>query len=50
MNSLFLGLIALNIGMEINDKAMIISGTLPIIIKALLIPFIMKYLTQKFKK
>jgi hydrogenase-4 component E len=50
MNSLFLGLIALNIGMEINDKAMIISGTLTIIIKALLIPFIMKYLTQKFKK
>ncbi|GAX87327.1 hydrogenase-4 component E [Lebetimonas natsushimae] len=48
INSLFLGLIALLIGLEINDKALLISGSLTIIIKALLIPVIMKYLTQKF--
>lgn len=50
MNSLFLGLIALSIGYEINDKAMIVTGGLTILIKTFLIPIIMKYLTQKFKK
>jgi hydrogenase-4 component E len=49
MNSLFLGLIALSIGYEINDKAMIVTGGLTILIKTFLIPIIMKYLTQKFK-
>ncbi|WP_024791939.1 hydrogenase [Lebetimonas sp. JS138] len=48
LNSLFLGLIALNIGLEINDKALLITGTLTILIKSLFIPIIMKYLTQKF--
>jgi hydrogenase-4 component E len=48
INSLFLGLIALLIGFEISDKALLISGSLTIIIKTLLIPIIMKHLTQKF--
>jgi len=48
LNSLFLGLIAIILGLSINDKAMLISGSLTIFIKALLIPVVMKYLTQKF--
>jgi hydrogenase-4 component E len=49
INSLFLGSIAIIIGMSINDKALLISGSLTIFIKTLLIPIIMKYLTQRFK-
>jgi len=49
LNSLFLGLIALVMGANLGDKAMIISGSLTIIIKFLLIPYILKTISAKFK-
>ena len=48
LNSLFLGLIAITMGVEVDDGAMIISGTLTIVIKFILIPYILKYITSKF--
>lgn len=48
LNSLMLGLLALVIGTEINDNAMLITGTATILIKAIGIPYILKHLTQKF--
>ena len=48
LNSLTLGLLALTLGSELDDKAMLISGTLTILLKALAIPYILKYLSQKF--
>ena len=48
LNSLFLGLIAIFMGIQISDNAMIISGSLTIAIKFLLIPYILKYIATKF--
>ena len=48
LNSLTLGFLALVIGNNINDKAMILTGVVTIIIKAIAIPYILKYLSQKF--
>jgi len=48
MNSLMLGLLALIIGQSIDDNAMIITGIVTIIIKAIAIPYILKNLSQKF--
>jgi len=48
LNSLMLGLLALVIGTEINDNAMLITGGATIVIKAIGIPYILKHLTQKF--
>jgi len=48
LNSLFLGLIAIFMGIEVSDSAMIISGSLTIAIKFILIPYILKYITSKF--
>ena len=48
LNSLFLGLIALKIGISIDDKAMIITAILTLIFKFLLIPYILKILSVKF--
>ncbi|HFB53436.1 MAG TPA: hydrogenase [Sulfurimonas autotrophica] len=48
MNSLMLGLLALIIGRSIDDNAMIITGVVTIIIKAIAIPYILKNLSQKF--
>ncbi len=48
LNSLMLGLLALSIGKEIDDKAMIVTGVVTILIKAIAIPYILKTLSQKF--
>jgi hydrogenase-4 component E len=48
LNSLMLGSIAIILGLEITDKAMITTGIITIVIKFLLIPYILKYITKKF--
>lgn len=48
LNSLFLGVIAIYIGVKLEDKAMIISGSLTILIKFLIIPYILKTISSKF--
>ena len=48
LNSLMLGLLALAIGTSIDDKAMIITGIVTIVIKAIAIPYVLKNLSQKF--
>lgn len=48
MNSLTLGMLALIIGKNIDDKAMIIMGIITIIVKAIGIPYVLKNLSQKF--
>ncbi len=48
LNSLFLGLIALKMGLNLGDDAMIISGSLTILVKFLIIPYILKNITSKF--
>jgi hydrogenase-4 component E len=48
LNSLALGLLALFIGIELNDNAMLITGIATILIKALGIPFVLKRLSEKF--
>lgn len=48
LNSLTLGVLALTIGEEISDKAMIITGVATIFIKAIGIPYILKKLSIKF--
>ena len=49
MNSLMLGVLALLIGTQLNDKAMLITGVATIIIKAIGIPYLLKFLSQKFQ-
>ncbi len=49
LNSLFLGSIALKMGYDLGDKPMMISGGLTILIKFLLIPYILKNITVKFR-
>lgn len=49
LNSLTLGLLALFIGSNLGDRAMIISGTVTLLLKALAIPYILKFLSRKFK-
>ena len=48
LNSLMLGLLALIIGKSLDDDAMIITGVLTIVLKAIAIPYILKNLSQKF--
>ncbi len=48
LNSLFLGLIAIYMGTQISDSAMIISGSITIVIKFMLIPYVLKYIATKF--
>ena len=48
MNSLMLGILALIIGEDLDDKAMIITGVITIIVKAIGIPYVLKNLSQKF--
>ena len=48
LNSLMLGLLALGIGKELNDEAMIITGIVTIVIKAVVIPYVLKNFSQKF--
>ena len=49
INSLMLGSIALLNGIKLNDKALLIVGGLTIVIKFLIIPYILRNLTLKFK-
>ncbi len=48
LNSLMLGILALLIGQELGDTAMLITGVATILIKAIGIPYLLKYLSQKF--
>ena len=48
MNSLTLGLLALVIGKQLDDRAMLITGIATIVIKAVGIPYMLKHLSQKF--
>ena len=48
-NSLILGLIAIYMGGELQDNAMIISGVVTILIKFLLIPYMLKNSISTFK-
>ncbi len=47
-NSLMLGILALSIGKNIDDNAMIITGIITIVVKAIGIPYVLKNLSQKF--
>jgi hydrogenase-4 component E len=48
LNSLTLGLLALGIGRTLDDDAMVITGVVTIVLKAVAIPYILKNLSQKF--
>ncbi len=48
LNSLALGLLALSIGTQTGDRALMISGVLTLLLKAGAIPWVLKLLTQKF--
>jgi len=48
VNSLMLGILALIIGVELDDKAMIVAGIITILMKGVGIPFTLKYFSQKF--
>jgi len=48
LNSFTLGLLALVIGKSLDDNAMLTTGFITIIIKAIGIPFMLKNLSQKF--
>ncbi|GAB6034978.1 hypothetical protein JCM17795_11800 [Galenea microaerophila] len=47
-NSLMLGGLALVIGSQLNDLAMLVTGGLTLVMKAIAIPYLLRYLTQKF--
>lgn len=48
MNSLTLGLLALSIGQRLGDTAMLVTGAATIILKAAVIPYVLKHLSRKF--
>ena len=47
-NSLMLGFLALSIGEKIQDNAMILTGIVTILFKAIAIPYVLKQFSQKF--
>jgi len=47
-NSLTLGILALLIGMKLQDNAMLVTGVATIVIKAIGIPYFLKSFSQKF--
>jgi len=47
-NSLTLGVLALLIGMQLEDNAMLLTGVVTIVIKAIAIPYFLKSFSQKF--
>jgi len=47
-NSFTLGVLALLIGTRLEDGAMILTGIITIIIKAIAIPYVLKHFSQKF--
>lgn len=48
INSLMLGLLAVSIGIKFHDNALIVSGSITLVLKVLIIPYILKYLSKKF--
>ncbi|WP_457602473.1 hydrogenase [Nitratifractor sp.] len=48
LNSLTLGLLALVIGARLDDRAMLLTGAVTILLKALAIPYVLKVLSQRF--
>ena len=48
MNSLMLGILAITLALELDDAAMMITGIVTILLKAMAIPYVLKSLTQKF--
>ncbi|SFV61552.1 Hydrogenase-4 component E [hydrothermal vent metagenome] len=48
LNSLMLGILALLIGQELDDRAMLITGVVTILIKSIGIPYLLKNLSHKF--
>ncbi len=46
LNSLTLGLLAIELGSRLDDRGMILSGTITLIVKAIGIPFFLKRLSQ----
>jgi len=48
LNSLILGIIAIDIGIDLNDNAMILTGIVTILLKFITIPYVFKILTTKF--
>ncbi|WP_294952516.1 hydrogenase [Sulfurovum sp.] len=48
LNSLMLGILALLIGQELDDRAMLITGAVTILIKSIGIPYLLKNLSHKF--
>ena len=48
LNSLSLALLAITIGYEIDDRAMLVSGIFTLILKALFIPYLLKRASLKF--
>jgi hydrogenase-4 component E len=44
-----LGLLALFMGAKLDDNAMLITGVITILIKAIIIPFMLKNMSEKFK-
>lgn len=47
-NSLMLGILALLIGTKLDDNAMILTGIVTIVLKAIVIPYFLKSFSQKF--
>lgn len=48
LNSLTLGALALLMGIKLEDNAMIITGVITIVVKAIAIPYLLKNFSQKF--
>ena len=48
LNSLTLGVLALLIGAKLEDNAMILTGIITIVVKAIAIPYFLKSFSQKF--
>jgi len=48
LNSFILGILALLIGVELEDNAMILTGIITIVVKAAVIPYLLKNFSQKF--
>ena len=47
-NSFILGILALLIGVKLEDNAMILTGIITIVVKAAVIPYLLKNFSQKF--
>jgi len=48
LNSFILGILAILIGIKEADKALIVSGVITIVLKAFVIPYVLKFISKKF--